>query len=380
MTRLGILGGSHLARMLTQASISLGIQTVIYERFENSPAGCVTRHSIAGAWDDEQIQGQFVELCDVATLDNEFIDASVLAKLEASGLPVYPTSATMTIVQDKLKQFETLRNAGIPVADFTVVESPENVVAAAQSFGWPVMLKARRGSYNGYGNLPVANPDEVSSAWEALAKYRHAGGLLATAWVQYDTELTVTLVRGRQGEIRTYSVAQTAHQDGICTVIRVPAPLPVEVRTRATELAVQAAQAIDGIGVMGVELFLMPHGELLVNEVAPRPHNAGHFTIEGCETSQFENHIRAVLGWPLGITKLRVPSAVVVNILGKREGEANPDGARRALSVGGAHVHMYGKRLVREGRKMGHITVLADTMSIEEAEASARHAEALVDL
>lgn len=380
MTRLGILGGGHLARMLTQASISLGIQTVIYERFGNSPAGRVTPHNVVGPWDDDEAQATFVELCDVATVDNEFVDASVLEKLEAQGLPVYPTPATMALVQDKLKQMNALKAAGLPLPDFRAVDSLEDVMTAAQAFGWPLMLKARRGSYNGYGNARVASADELPAVWESLAQYREQGGLMAEAWVDMDCELAVTIVRGRQGEIRRYAVVQTVQQDGICTAIRAPAPVPVDLRKKASDLAAAVVETVAGVGVMGVELFLLPDGQIVVNEAAPRPHNAGHYTIEGCETSQFENHIRAVLGWPLGITRLRVPAAVVVNVLGKRDAEANPDGAHRALSVAGAHVHMYGKRLVRPGRKMGHITVLADSMAVEEAEASARHAEAMVDL
>jgi 5-(carboxyamino)imidazole ribonucleotide synthase len=198
------------------------------------------------------------------------------------------------------------------------------------------------------------------------------------AWVPFERELAVMILRGRDDEVRAYPVVETIQQNHICHVVRAPAAVAPEVAARAAALASQAVTALDGVGVFGVELFLLADGSLLLNEIAPRPHNSGHYTIEACVTSQFENHLRAVLGLPLGDTHMITPAAVMVNVLGRRDGAADVDGIRDALTVAGAHLHLYGKRESRVGRKMGHVTALAD--SLDAAEAIARAAEARIRL
>jgi 5-(carboxyamino)imidazole ribonucleotide synthase len=184
------------------------------------------------------------------------------------------------------------------------------------------------------------------------------------------------VVRARDGETRAYPVVETMQQNHICHVVRAPAALQAATAAAATELAIEAVRAVQGVGIFGVELFELADGRLLYNEQAPRPHNSGHYTIEGCATSQFENHLRAVLGWPLGATELRAPAAAMVNLLGQRDGPVSEVALREGLAVPGAHFHLYGKREGRVGRKMGHVTALG--ASIDEAEAVARRAAALV--
>jgi len=376
MTRLGILGGGQLAQMLTQAAISLGIETAIFERTPDSPAARLTQHQVVGAWDDEAALISFAALCDVVTLENEFVDASALRRLEAMGLPVYPSSATLAQVQDKLIQKETMAAAGLPVPPFRTVDTPDDAHAAGQEFGYPLVLKARRDGYDGYGNATLRRPLDIAPAWERLSKGGRA--LYVEAFVPFVRELAVMVVRGQTGVTRTYPVVETVQQNHICHVVRAPAPISPEIADRAATVARRAVEAVDGVGVFGVELFMLNEGRIVYNEIAPRPHNSGHYTIEGCITSQFENHLRAVLGWPLGKTDLRVPAAVMVNLLGRHDGAANPDGIQAALAVASAHIHLYGKRDVRVGRKMGHVTVLGDT--IEKCEILARQAANLVDL
>ncbi|NJN15261.1 MAG: 5-(carboxyamino)imidazole ribonucleotide synthase [Oscillochloris sp.] len=376
MTRIGIFGGGQLAQMLTQAAISLAVETTIFEREADSPAGRLTQHEIVGQWDDPAALADFAAASEIVTLENEFVDAAILADLEARGLLVRPTAATLAVVQDKFLQKEALRAAGLDVPAFRAVGTPGDVLAAASQLGWPLVLKARRNGYDGYGNATVRNPDDLAAAWDRLA--RRGSQLMIEAFVPFERELAVMVVRGLDGEIRNYPVVETVQRDHICHVVRAPAPVDNAVTAQAVRLAVQAIETVDGVGIFGVELFQSQDGRVLINELAPRPHNSGHYTIEGCITSQFENHLRAILGWPLGRCDLRAPAAVMVNLLGRRDGPPAKDALKEALAIPGAHIHLYGKRASRPGRKMGHITVLGN--SLAEAEALARRAADLVEL
>ncbi|MBX0326832.1 5-(carboxyamino)imidazole ribonucleotide synthase [Oscillochloris sp. ZM17-4] len=376
MTRLGIFGGGQLAQMLTQAAVSLGVETVIFERGADSPAGRLTQAEIVGAWDDPALLDTFAGRCDLVTLENEFIDAAILAGLEARGLPVFPGGATLALVQDKLLQKERIAAAGIPVPAFCGVAAPEDLRAAAGDMGWPLLLKARRNGYDGYGNATLRGPEDVAPAWGRLT--RGGSPLLVEAFVPFVRELAVMVVRGRDGEARAYPVVETVQREHICHIVRAPAPISAAEADAATALAIAAVEAVAGVGIFGVELFALADGRILFNELAPRPHNSGHYTIEACVASQFENHLRAVLGWPLAPTELRAPAAVMVNLLGRRAGPVGPNALRAALAVPGAHIHLYGKRESRVGRKMGHVTALGATLS--EAEDLALRAADLVDI
>lgn len=372
MTRLGILGGGQLAQMLTQAAVSLGVETVIFERQADSPAARLTKHEIVGDWADAEKLREFISLCDVVTLENEFVDVAVLEQIAAADVRVFPTADTLRRVQDKLVQKQTLQAHGLPVPPFVAVNTPEDVLNFASAHGYPVVVKARRDGYDGYGNATIRHADDIPAAWEKLG----GRALMVEAFVPFVRELAVMVVRAQDGEVRTYPVVETVQQDHICHVVRAPATISAESRAQAKHIAAEAVNTIDGVGVFGVELFQLADDSIIYNEIAPRPHNSGHYTIEACITSQFENHIRAVLGWPLGQTVMIAPCAVMVNTLGRTEGDTPPDAARGALWVAGAHVHVYGKRQTRTGRKMGHITVLG--ADLDDAEAAARQAAELI--
>jgi 5-(carboxyamino)imidazole ribonucleotide synthase len=371
MIRLGILGGGQLAQMLTQAAISLGVETAIFAQKSDSPASRLTQHNVVGAWEDQTLLRQFADLCDVVTLENEFVDAGVLERLEALGTPVYPGAATLATVQDKLKQKLAMQAAGLLLPQFEGVDTPAEAIAAGEQFGWPVVLKARREGYDGYGNVTLQSADEVPAAWAQLGA-DEGRTLLVEAWVPFVRELAVMVLRGRDGDVLTYPLVETVQRDHICHVVRAPAAVNDVVVRSALNTAIQAVTTLDGVGVFGVELFELEDGSVLYNEVAPRPHNSGHYTIEGCRTSQFENHIRAVLGWSFGTVDMVKPAAVMVNVLGTYQGDAPGDAGVPALALPDAHLHLYAKRDVRVGRKMGHVTVLSD--SIEGAETIAREA------
>lgn len=368
--RLGIIGGGQLARMTAIAALPLGCEVIVLEKNQHSPAARLSPDSVVGDWADSQTLLKFAERCQVVTLENEFVDAEALKILEAAGHKVFPSAACLALTQDKLKQKETLQAAGLEVAPFAPVGSPEEIVSAAERFGWPLLLKTRRNGYDGKGNFTVRTADEVAAAWKALDGDRNA--LMVEAFYPFIKELAVIITRGRDGGTAVYPVVETVQRNHVCHLVKAPAPVPIEVAAKAAELGRRAVEAVGGVGSFGVEMFLAASGEIVINELAPRVHNSGHYTIEACDCSQFENHVRAVLGWPLGNPLMVAPAAVMVNLLGTQRATGQPRGLNRALQLCGARVHLYGKLMSGAGRKMGHITVLES--SVEKAQAIAERA------
>ncbi len=379
---LGILGGGQLARMLGGAATALGLDVAIMEQAADSPAGRLTRHEIVGASDDEMALRRLAKVAPVITLENEFVPARSLYLLESYGATVVPGPAPLAVVQDKLHQRARLDEAGLPVPAFRPVAEPCDVLRAADDLGWPLLLKRRRNGYDGYGNRTLYGPDDVEPAFAALCgpEERPAAerALLVEEYVDFERELAVMVARGLDGETRLYPVVETVQRNHICHHVYAPAGVAPGVIERASSMARSAAEAVGLYGMVGVELFLRADGGVLVNELAPRVHNSGHYSIEGCVTSQFENALRAALGLPLGETALRAPAAVMVNLLGTRDAPGRPDGLAAALAVPGAHVHIYGKRRSRPGRKMGHVTALGAT--VDEAMQTALRAAACITI
>jgi 5-(carboxyamino)imidazole ribonucleotide synthase len=287
---------------------------------------------------------------------------------------VRPSAATVAVVQDKALQKALLRDANLPVPRFEVASAPGELEALGRDLGWPLVLKSRTLGYDGYGNATCADPGQAA---DAFARLDRGDGVLVEEFVPFARELAVMVARRPSGETVPYPVVETRQRDHVCHEVLVPAPIDPSDAERAEDLAVGAAVAAGALGVMGVELFALDGGATLVNELAPRPHNSGHYSIEACETSQFENHLRGVLDLPLGSVDLRCPSAVMINLLGGRDGPSAPQIAP-AMAVPGAHVHLYGKSEVRVRRKMGHVTALGGTL--EDALRRARAAAAEVVL
>ncbi|NWJ96599.1 MAG: 5-(carboxyamino)imidazole ribonucleotide synthase [Chloroflexi bacterium] len=373
---IGILGGGQLARMTVEAASRLNFKVAILEAEAESPAGQIAAFEIVGHWSELEALEKLVQACEVITLENEFVDAEVLQRLEASGRPVYPSALTLALVQDKARQKQTLAGAGLPVPAFAAVSSPEEVLSFGANYGWPLVLKARRNGYDGRGNYTLRLPTEIAEGFERLGWPERT--LLVEQYVPFVRELAVMVVRGKEGATGVYPVVETIQKHHICHSVTAPAELAPEIAAEATRIARQAIEAIAGVGVFGVELFLTEANEVLINELAPRPHNSGHYTIEACRTSQYENHLRAVLGLPLGATDLIAPAAMV-NLLGVKAGRAVPHGLEEALAVPGANVHLYAKALSRPGRKMGHITALAPGGSPADALALAQKAASLIE-
>ncbi len=353
---LGVVGGGQLGRMLAEAAAPLGVEVLVLDPTPNPPAAPVARDAIVADFDDPEGLDELAARVDALTFEIELADPDLLAEAAAEhGIPVHPDPVTLETIQDKLVQKESLADAGIPVPEFVGVATADGLERVVEEFGG-VMLKAREGGYDGRGNVPVDDPSEAAAALEAVG-----GHAMAERLIPFERELAVMGVRGADGETRTYPVTETVHREEILCESVTPARAGDTVVAEAEAVARDVLELLDGRGVYGIELFETSDGEVLVNEIAPRPHNSGHWTIEGARASQFENHVRAVLGWPLGSTELRTP-AVTANVLGDVEesGPATLRNVEPVLAAPDVDLHWYGKDEVRPLRKMGHLTATAD--------------------
>lgn len=358
--RVGIIGGGQLSRMLCQAAAQLGIRTTTVEKKADCPAATVSRKHHVGDWNDPSVLQRFAQECDTVTLENEFVDAKALASLEAAKVPVYPSSKCLDTIQDKLRQKETLRDAQLPTPRFQNTATFEDLERAAEAYGYPFVLKRRRNGYDGKGNYTIRHSDDLAQGWDQLEGDQHP--LFAEEFCDFKAEIAVMVCHSIKGETIVYPVVETIQKDHICHIVKAPAQVSESTRQLAIQVATDAVSAVEGAGSMGVELFLTQDDHIVLNELAPRVHNSGHYTIEACYTSQFENHLRAILGLPLGNPSLIKASAVMVNLLGDASGSSYPKGVANALKVDGAHLHLYGKDQSQPGRKMGHLTLLGDSM------------------
>ena len=368
--RIGIVGGGQLAKMTALSALEFGCDIHILERKPEGPAMNLAGKTFIGDWDNPDDLLKLAEHADVITLENEFVDANSLSELEKAGHTLFPTSKSIGLVQDKYIQKQTLLEAGLPLIPFRLIESREEIIEVAKELNWPLVIKTRRNGYDGKGNATINDENEIDAAWDKLDGDNRT--IYAEAFCPFVSELAIIITTSRNGEVATYPLVESVQRDHICHIVRAPAHVSNSITENAIDIAQRAVIAIGAIGSFGVEMFLTKDGEVIINELAPRVHNSGHYTIEACECSQFENHVRAVLGWPLGSTKMVKPAAVMVNLLGQDHGSGQPAGLDEALAMPGVHVHIYGKELSMPGRKMGHVTALGET--IPEAEKAAQAA------
>jgi 5-(carboxyamino)imidazole ribonucleotide synthase len=357
---LGILGGGQLAKMLASAAYRMGLNVSIIEKGAETPAGDMTKHDFTLGWDNSEELDRFINSSDIITLENEFIDPEILEYIEGYR-KVYPSAATMRLVQDKYIQKKTFQNAGLPTPIFDILPAAERGVQFGLEHGFPFVIKARKYGYDGYGNATVFNDDEIVKALDILSSSTIKRPLMAEKFVDFQKELAVIVARSISGNVQVYPCVETIQYRHICHQVIAEAAINPSIKKKAQEVSLAAVEAIGGVGVFGVELFLDNNENILLNEIAPRPHNSGHYTIEGCCTSQFENAIRAILDLPLGSSKLIAPAACMVNLLGKRSGKGTPESITEALRHDDVALHLYNKKESRVGRKMGHITALGNS-------------------
>ena len=365
MTTVGILGGGQLARMLALSGAPLGLRFLVMDTEADACAGQFAP-LLVGDYRDEAALAEFAGKVDVATFDFENVPAESAEWLSAR-VPVFPNPRALATAQDRLAEKTLFRELDIPVPDFAPVSNRTELDAALASVGVPCILKTRRLGYDGKGQFRIRTLADADAAWEALGAQAAKVGLIVEAFVPFERELSVVAVRGRDGEFRTWPLTENWHVDGVLSASLAPAHADDAVIRTAVDYARRLAERTDYVGVFALELFYRD-GQLLANEMAPRVHNSGHWTIEGAETSQFQNHLRAVLGLPLGDTRM-LGHACMLNWIGQM-----PD-ALALLGEPGGHWHDYGK-LPRAGRKVGHATLRADDVA-ELAQALERAGRAL---
>ena len=367
MTRstVGILGGGQLARMLALSGAPLGLRLLVMDTVADACAGQFAP-LLVGDYRDQQALAQFAEKVDVATFDFENVPAES-AEWLAARVPVFPSPRALAVAQDRLAEKTLFRELGIPVPEFAAVSDRAGLDAALAAVGTPCILKTRRLGYDGKGQFRIRSLADADAAWEALGAQAGKVGLIVEAFVPFERELSVVAVRGRDGEFRTWPLTWNWHVDGVLSASLAPARVEPALADTAIAHARRLAERLDYVGVFALELFCRD-GVLLANELAPRVHNSGHWTLEGAETSQFQNHLRAVLGLPLGSTAM-LGHACMLNWIGEMP-EAGP-----VLAEPGGHWHDYGKE-PRAGRKVGHATVRADN-ALELAAALERIGQAL---
>ncbi len=339
---IGILGGGQLGRMLSVAASRLGYKAHIYEPGA-APAGDVAAQVTQGSYEDLDALATFAASVDLITYEFENIPADALDVLSAS-TPLYPSRRALEVSQDRLTEKTFLTGIGLTTAPFAAVDSAEDLAKAIADIGTPAILKTRRFGYDGKGQARIMTPDDAD---QALADMNGAPAILE-GFIDFSREISIIAARGRDGAISCYDPGENVHENGILATTTVPAAIAPGLRSDAVLLAARILNALDYVGVMGVELFVTPTG-LVVNEIAPRVHNSGHWTQAGCAVDQFEQHIRAVTGWPLGDGK-RHANVVMDNLIGD---DVNKAAALAAQP--GTQIHLYGKADTRPGRKMGHV-------------------------
>jgi phosphoribosylaminoimidazole carboxylase PurK protein len=390
--RIGIVGGGQLGRLIAIDAKKLGFIVNVIDPTPNSPAGRIADHQIVANYNDEKAIRELAKISDFLTFEIELANAKILDELSEKGLQINPSAKTLTIIKDKLTQKQFLKKAKIPVADFVEIKSTSNssiteqwnnetlkqiadeIKRVAKKIGYPFLLKARFDAYDGRGNALIKNEKQINKSLEKLRGRK----LYVEKFVPFTKELAIMVGRNTKNEIISYPVVETIHKNNICHIVIAPAPVNKIILTKAKKLAEKVMKYLQGAGMFGIEMFLTKNEKVFINEIAPRVHNSGHYTIEATETSQFEQHARAITSMPFGSTKLKMPSAVMINILGERDGNAEPKGIKEAEKIPGVKVHIYDKLQTRKERKMGHITVVGN--SLHETLKKAKQARKMITI
>jgi 5-(carboxyamino)imidazole ribonucleotide synthase len=349
--RVGVIGGGQLAWMMAGAAEALGIELLVQTPSPHDPAVRIASDVVLAAIDDADATAALASRCDVITFENEFVDLDALAGLAQAGVRFYPQLETLAPLLDKYHQRCYLRDAGLPVPRFAAVESNSDMATLSQ-FGFPVVLKSRRHGYDGQGTYILKDQAELEAVLPRLNQ-----PLLLEEFVPFQQELAIMVARSIEGAIVTYPVVETQQVDQVCRRVFVT-PVPAQVVREVEAIAATLMDRLQVVGIFGIELFLTADKRVLVNEIAPRTHNSGHYTLDSCVTSQFEQQLRAVCGLPLGSPDLLTSGAVMVNLLGYERSESDYLTQRQQIDeIPQAHVHWYGKAESRPGRKLGHVTV-----------------------
>lgn len=371
---LGIIGGGQLGKMIGIEAKRMSMKLAYLDPDMNCPASALADQMIVSDFKDEKSILELAEKVDVLTYEIELANSSVLRDLESRGHLIYPSSGVLNTIQNKLRQKNFLQSKGIPVPAFEEVTTVEQVKKICKEFGYPSVLKACEDSYDGRGNFLIRSATDV----ERGIKYFEGRRCMIEKYIHFTKEISVMVARNIRGQIVSFPVVQNIHTNGILDTTIVPSGENRRIESYAKSVAEKVVKSLKGVGVFGIEMFLKDN-KIMINEIAPRPHNSGHYSIEACSVSQFEQHIRAILGLPLVEPRLLSP-VVMINILGIPDysGEYSFKGIENALSVPGLKLHFYGKRITKPQRKLGHFTVTAER--IEEALSRARRVRKLLTI
>jgi 5-(carboxyamino)imidazole ribonucleotide synthase len=361
---LGVLGGGQLGAMFTMAACRLGYRVAVWDPDPEAPAHRIATHSFPAPFTDPHSLTRFADLVSVVTYEWENIPADLCRALEQRK-PVRPSSAVLSVIQDRLEQKRFLASKGFPVPSFVGITAPDQLSATVRQVGYPALCKTAMSGYDGKGQWRISQESDVRGIEGAVSESVRPGmRWIVESLIPFERELSILVVRGVDGQSCTYPMVENEHEEGILRTTKVPAPGSSTVAERAATLACQVVDRLEGVGVFCLELFQLPSGELLINEIAPRPHNSGHYTLDACSVSQFEQQVRAICGMPLGEVRLLSP-AVMVNLIGDDAAILTKGaGYRTLLDVPGAVLHLYGKREIRPRRKMGHVTFLGEPLSL----------------
>ena len=367
--KLGILGGGQLGRMLMQAGLDFNLYTLVLDPDENAPCKDICNEFYVGSFRDFDTVYEFGKNCDIVTIEIEHVNADALEKLEQEGVKVYPDAHTVRTIQDKGLQKEFFKMNSIPTADFLILKDKAEL--EDNLYFLPAFQKLRREGYDGRGVKRLGGVADTLDAFEEPS--------VLEKLVTFEKEISVIVARNESGEVTAFPLVELSFhpEHNLVDSLFAPANVPYKLQRQAIEIATRVIESFNMVGILAVEMFLTKDGQILVNEVAPRPHNSGHHTIKANYTSQYEQHLRAILNLPLGSTEIQ-SAAVMLNLLGEPgyDGEATYEGLQEALAVPGVYIHLYGKKYTRPARKMGHITVLGK--DVEEAQQRAEQVKNVI--
>jgi 5-(carboxyamino)imidazole ribonucleotide synthase len=378
MKRVGVIGGGQLAWMMGDAAQKLGVELLVQTPSRDDPAVAIAQETILAPVDDANATEILAKKCDVITFENEFVNLEALSSLTQQGVSFRPRLEALAPLLDKYHQRCYLRDLGLPIPQFFALDKLENLESKIKHLGFPVVLKSRRHGYDGQGTFIIPDLATLQEKAGVTNKELSQSLFLLEEFVPFDRELAIIAARSVDGDIVTYPVVETQQEQQVCRRVIAPADITPNQAAEIEAIAHTLLNSLQVVGVFGIELFLTTQGKVLVNEIAPRTHNSGHFSIDACETSQFEQHLRAVCGLPLGNPKLQSTGAVMVNLLGYENSHSDYQSKRQQLAdIPQAHVHWYGKTESRPGRKLGHVTILLDNQNQDSASVIAKTVEAI---
>lgn len=380
MKRVGVIGGGQLAWMMADGAKKLGIELVVQTPNKSDPAVAIATETIIAAIDDAEATKALAEECEIVTFENEFVNLTALSILAERGACFRPSLEVLARILDKYDQCCYLQRIGLPVPQFIALDDSDvGAYSYAPLQKFPVVLKARRHGYDGQGTFIIKDAETLEQKLAAFKDKEPQPQFLLEEFVPFERELAVIAARSVTGEIAIYPIVETQQQEQVCRRVFVPADISAELVREIEAIARTFLESLQAVGIFGIELFLTPEGKVLVNEIAPRTHNSGHFTLDACEVSQFEQHLRAVCGLPLGNPALRSAGALMVNLLGYETSSGRDYFAQRQqiAQIPQAYVRWYGKTASRPGRKLGHVTVLLNNDNRHQANAIAQQIESI---